>query len=90
MGSYVNDWERDGYNYCFNPDHPLSGYSLPKGASLYSNSLTELSQRTEANLHRLRETLVAKDPCYEYGVEYWHPDRRKPSGKKCLSKMHTK
>ena len=78
MGSY---FERDGYNYCFNPDHPLSGYSLPKGASLYSNSLTELSQRTEANLHRLREALVAKDPCYEYGVEHWHPDRRKRSGK---------
>ena len=79
MGGYINDYRRDQYNYHFDPDRPFSGYSLPK-KSLYSNILTELSQRTDANLKRLRETLVSKDPCYEYGMQHWHPDHRKLPG----------
>ena len=87
MGGYMNDYRRDQYNYLFEPDSPFSGYSLPK-KSLYSNSLTELSQRTDANLNRLREALVSRDPCYDYGIEHWHPDHRKPPGKLSLSFGH--
>lgn len=87
MGSYHNNvhYDRNGlYEYHVDPDNPFNGVSLPTShrrsvqTPLYSSGLLKLEQRTDANLKGLAQKLVQHDPCYEYGMQHWHPDHRQP------------
>ncbi len=81
MNRYDDDFD-EFYKYHADPRRRLGGFSVPDGrTTLLGGSLSELARRTDANLYRLREVLVARDPCYEYGMEHWHPKQRGSLGK---------
>ncbi|CAH1791204.1 unnamed protein product [Owenia fusiformis] len=48
----------------------------PVRPKLYSETLDKLSWKTKQNLELLKGRVTRIDPCYEYGIEHWHPDRR--------------
>ena len=86
---YNNDYNAqrlDGsrqYEYHVDPSLPsfMSSYSVPASGTsqnrIYGQPLVDLSRATQHNIDRLKTKLVMMDPCYEFGIENWHSDKRK-------------
>ncbi|KAL3873928.1 hypothetical protein ACJMK2_037005 [Sinanodonta woodiana] len=51
----------------------------PIRTELYAESLKNLCNNTRDNLDRLKSQISKLDPCLEYGIEHWHPEKRPSS-----------
>ncbi|KAK3589063.1 hypothetical protein CHS0354_008713 [Potamilus streckersoni] len=51
----------------------------PIRTEIYAEGLKTLCSNTRDNLDRLKAQISKLDPCLEYGIEHWHPERRPSS-----------
>ena len=52
----------------------------PIRSEMYGKGLKELCNKTKESLSRLSVEMRQQDPCFEYGMEHWHPTKRPVSG----------
>ena len=68
--SYPNTLPHDSAEGSFVPD------PRPPRNQIYSTTLQNLTKQTTHNLEVLKAKLIAADPCYQFGPEHWHPNRK--------------
>ncbi|XP_052266123.1 lipoxygenase homology domain-containing protein 1-like isoform X2 [Dreissena polymorpha] len=51
----------------------------PISTEMYSKGLLDLCDRTQDNLTRICLQMKKLDPCTEYGLQHWHPNKRPQS-----------
>ena len=52
----------------------------PVRSEMYGKGLRDLCNKTNGNLNRLSLEMRKMDPCLEYGMAHWHPNKRPKSG----------